>query len=83
VSSLVNALVCGVLSCCRCLCFRSLSLCPPLSKELHVGTIISFLDLPLDLDPDVRPLPSFVTAVKKTTGDIVRNVLLTGKALSI
>jgi hypothetical protein len=29
-----------VMSCCRCLCFRSSSLCPPLSKELHVGTII-------------------------------------------
>jgi hypothetical protein len=40
VSSLVNALVCGVLSCCRCLCFRSSSLCPPLGIELHVDTII-------------------------------------------
>jgi hypothetical protein len=35
------ALACGVLSsCCRCLCFRSSSLCPTLSKELYVGTII-------------------------------------------
>jgi hypothetical protein len=40
VSSLVNALVCVVLSCCRCLCFHSSSLCPPLGIELHVGTII-------------------------------------------
>jgi hypothetical protein len=27
-----------VMSCCRCLCFRSSSLSPPLSKELYVGT---------------------------------------------
>jgi hypothetical protein len=40
VSSLVNALACGVLSCCRCLCFSSSSLCPPLGKELYVGTTI-------------------------------------------
>jgi hypothetical protein len=40
VSSLVNALACGVLSCCRCLCFRSSSLCPPLGTVLYVDTII-------------------------------------------
>jgi hypothetical protein len=40
VSSLVNALICGVMSCCRCLCFRSSSLCPPLGIELNVGTLI-------------------------------------------
>jgi hypothetical protein len=40
VSSLVNALACGVLSCCRCFCFLSSSLRPPLGKELYVGTTI-------------------------------------------
>jgi hypothetical protein len=40
VSSLMNTLACVVLSCCGCLCFRSSLLCPPLCKELYVGTII-------------------------------------------
>jgi hypothetical protein len=45
-------LACGVLSsCCRCLCFRSSSLCPPLSKELYVGTIVH--TVPLYLLQDV------------------------------
>jgi hypothetical protein len=47
------ALACGVLSsCCRCLCFHSSSLCPPLSKELYVGTILH--TVPLYLLQDIR-----------------------------
>jgi hypothetical protein len=55
VSSLVNALVCGVLSCCRCLmCFRSSSLCPPLGIELHVGTIIHTVPTASNYNTKVR-----------------------------
>jgi uncharacterized protein (UPF0212 family) len=38
-SDIMLWLVVCLLSCCRCLCFRCSSLCPPLSKELYVGTI--------------------------------------------
>jgi hypothetical protein len=63
VSSLVNDLACGVLSCCRCLCFRSSSLWPPLSKELYVGTMIHTVPTASIHNPKVQFLNCIVQRV--------------------